>query len=29
VRVRAFHVTDADIDHLTAEFAPGRRTTER
>ena len=29
VRVRAFHVTDADIDYLTAQFAPGRRTTER
>ena len=29
VRVRAFHVTDADIDYLTAQFAPGRRTSER
>ena len=29
VRVRAFHVTDADIDYLTAQFAAQRRTTER
>jgi S-DNA-T family DNA segregation ATPase FtsK/SpoIIIE len=29
VRVRAFHVTDADIDYLTTQFDPGRRTTER
>jgi len=29
VRVRAFHVTDADIDYLTTHFSPERRTTER
>jgi DNA segregation ATPase FtsK/SpoIIIE, S-DNA-T family len=29
VRVRAFHVTDADIDYLTAQFAPVRKTTQR
>lgn len=29
LRVRAFHVTDADIDYLAAEFAPGQRTTDR
>jgi DNA segregation ATPase FtsK/SpoIIIE, S-DNA-T family len=29
VRVRAFHVTDADIDYLAAQFAPRRGTTER
>ena len=29
LRVRAFHVTDADIDYLTAQFAPGHKTTER
>jgi S-DNA-T family DNA segregation ATPase FtsK/SpoIIIE len=29
VRVRAFHVTDGDIDYLTKHFAPERRTTER
>jgi S-DNA-T family DNA segregation ATPase FtsK/SpoIIIE len=29
VRVRAFHVADADIDYLTGQFAPERGTTER
>lgn len=29
LRVRAFHVTDADIDYLTAQFAPERKTVER
>jgi len=29
MRVRAFHVTDADIDYLTAQFAPVGRTTDR
>lgn len=29
LRVRAFHVTDADIDYLTAEFAPESKTTDR
>jgi S-DNA-T family DNA segregation ATPase FtsK/SpoIIIE len=29
VRVRAFHVTDADIDYLTVQFAPVRKTTQR
>jgi S-DNA-T family DNA segregation ATPase FtsK/SpoIIIE len=28
VRVRAFHVTDADIDYLSAQFAPERRTAD-
>lgn len=29
LRVRAFHVTDADIDYLTAQFAPEGRTTDQ
>ena len=29
VRVRAFHVTDADIDYLAAQFDPARGTTGR
>jgi len=29
VRVRAFHVTDADIDYLTAQFAPVGGRTDR
>jgi S-DNA-T family DNA segregation ATPase FtsK/SpoIIIE len=29
LRVRAFHITDADIDYLTAQFAPRRGRTER
>jgi S-DNA-T family DNA segregation ATPase FtsK/SpoIIIE len=29
MRVRAFHVTDADIDYLTAQFAPVGRTADR
>jgi DNA segregation ATPase FtsK/SpoIIIE, S-DNA-T family len=29
VRVRAFHVTDADIDYLATQFAPRRGTTDR
>jgi S-DNA-T family DNA segregation ATPase FtsK/SpoIIIE len=29
VRVRAFHITDADIDYLTMYFAPRRKATEQ